>query len=79
MRKAISVQIDDGKLSAIEMYLEQKSSTLTAELEKYIEQLYGKIVPQNVRDYIEMLSAGQKPRKRRSVTDKEKPDQQDGV
>ena len=24
MRKAISVQIDDGKLSAIEMYLEQK-------------------------------------------------------
>lgn len=79
MRKAISVQIDDGKLSAIEMYLEQKSSTLTAELEKYIEQLYGKIVPQNVRDYIEMLAAGQKPRQRRSAAGKDKPEQQDGV
>jgi hypothetical protein len=36
MRKTISVPIDEGRLSAIEMYLEQKNSTLTAELEKYI-------------------------------------------
>ena len=79
MRKTISVPIDEGRLSAIEMYLEQKNSTLTAELEKYIEQLYGKIVPQNVRDYIEMLAASQKPRQRRSAADKDKPEQQDGV
>ena len=79
MSKTISVPIDDGRLSAIEMYLEQKNSTLTAELEKYIEQLYGKIVPQNVRDYIEMLAASQKPRQRRSAADKDKPEQQDGV
>jgi len=39
------------------MYLEQKSTTLAAELDKYIEQLYSKVVPQNVRDYIEMTSA----------------------
>ena len=44
-----------------------------------IEQLYGKIVPQNVRDYIEMLAASQKPRQRRSAADKDKPEQQDGV
>ncbi len=79
MRKTISVPIDEGRLSAIEMYLEQKNSTLAAELEKYIEQLYGKIVPQNVRDYIEMLAASQKPRQRRSAADKDKPEQQDGV
>lgn len=79
MRKMFSVPIDEGKLSAIEMYLEQKNSTLTAELEKYVEQLYGKIVPQNVRDYIEMLAASQKPRQRRSAADKDKPEQQDGV
>ena len=79
MRKTISVPIDEGRLSAIEMYLEQKNSTLTAELEKYIEQLYGKIVPQNVRDYIEMLAASQKPRQRRSAAGKDKLEQQDGV
>lgn len=79
MKKSISVPIDEGRLSAIEMYLEQKNSTLTAELEKYIEQLYGKIVPQNVRDYIEMLAASQKPRQRRSAADKDKPEQQGGV
>ena len=74
MKKSISVPIDEGRLSAIEMYLEQKNSTLTAELEKYIEQLYGKIVPQNVRDYIEMLAASQKPRQRRSAAGKDKPE-----
>ena len=79
MRKTISVPIDEGRLSAIEMYLEQKNSTLTAELEKYIEQLYGKIVPQNVRDYIEMLAASQKPRQRRSAAGKDNLEQQDGV
>ena len=79
MKKTVSVQIPEQKLSAIEMYLEQKNSTLTAELEKYVEQLYGKIVPQNVRDYIEMLAASQKPRQRRSAADKDKPEQQDGV
>ena len=45
MKKTISIQISEEKLSAIEMYLEQKNTTLAAELNKYVEQLYGKVVP----------------------------------
>ena len=64
MKKTVSVQISDEKLSAIEMYLEQKNTTLAAELDKYVEQLYGKVVPQVVRDYIEKMSAQERPRRR---------------
>lgn len=56
MKKLISISVGEEKLSAIEMYLEQKNTTLAAELDKYVEQLYQKNVPQNVRDFIEMMS-----------------------
>lgn len=75
MKKTVSIQIAEQKLSAIEMYLEQKNTTLAAELDKYAEQLYGKVVPQTVREYIEKMSAQQKPRQRRSADSKEKPQQ----
>jgi len=74
MKKSISVQISEEKLSAIEMYLEQKNTTLAAELDRYAEQLYGKIVPQNVREYIEKMSAQQKPRTRKSARSEDKPE-----
>ncbi|WP_418328798.1 DUF6103 family protein, partial [Ruminococcus sp.] len=54
MKKSVTVNVNEKKLSAIEMYLEQKNTTLAAELEKYVDQLYGKVVPQNVRDFIDM-------------------------
>lgn len=57
MKKLVSVSVSEEKLSAIEMYLEQKNTTLSAELEKYVEQIYSKNVPQNVRDFIDMMSA----------------------
>ena len=72
MKKTISVQIPEQKLSAIEMYLEQKNSTLAAELDKYVEQLYGKVVPQVVRNYIEKMSRQQKPRTKRSAQSEDK-------
>ena len=72
MKKTISVQISEEKLSAIEMYLEQKNTTLTAELDKYAEQLYSKIVPQNVREYIEKMSSQQKTRTRKSARSADK-------
>ena len=40
MKRSVTVNVNEEKLSAIEMYLEQKSTTLAAELDKYIEQLY---------------------------------------
>ena len=67
MKKSISISVNEEKLSAIEMYLEQKSTTFAAELDKYVEQLYGKIVPQNVRDFIDMMS-DRKPARKQKIT-----------
>ena len=63
MKKSVTVSVNEKKLSAIEMYLEQKNTTLAAELEKYADQPYGKVVPQNVRDFIDMMSAKKPARK----------------
>ena len=66
MKRSVTVNVNVEKLSAIEMYLEQKSTTLAAELDKYIEQLYSKVVPQNVRDFIDMMSEKKPARKPKS-------------
>ncbi len=74
----ISVQVDDEKLSALEMYLAQKDTTLDAELTKYTEQLYLKTVPQNVRDFIEMTGSrkpARKPRTAQHASHTEEPDE----
>lgn len=68
MKKLVSVSVSEEKLSAIEMYLEQKNTTLSAELEKYVEQIYSKNVPQNVRDFIDMMSAKKPARKPKSFS-----------
>ena len=52
-----NIEVSEEKLSALEMYLAQKNTSLDEELTKYTEQLYTKTVPQNVRDYIEMATA----------------------
>lgn len=67
MKKSVTVAVNEEKLSAIEMYLEQKNTTLAAELDKYVNQLYGKIVPQNVRDFIDMMSAKKPARKQKNT------------
>jgi len=54
MKKQISVSVESEKLSALTMYLEQKNMHLTEELDKCIDNLYHKNVPQNVRDFIEL-------------------------
>lgn len=63
MKKSVSISVNEEKLSAVEMYLEQKNTTLAAELDKYVEQLYQKNVPQNVRDFIDIMSAKKPARK----------------
>jgi hypothetical protein len=68
MKKSVSVSVSEEKFSAIEMYLEQKNTSLSAELEKYVEQLYSKNVPQNVRDFIDMMSAKKPARKSKNST-----------
>ena len=70
MKKSVSITMEEEKISAIEMYLGQKDTGLEVELVKFTEQLYVKTVPQNVRDYIDMLGE-RKPVRR--------PKKQDGV
>lgn len=66
MKKSVTVSVSEEKLSTVEMYLEQKNTTLAAELDRYVEQLYQKNVPQNVRDFIDMMSAKKPVRKPRN-------------
>ena len=75
MKRSITVQIPEEKLSAIEMYLEQKNTTLATELDKPVEQIYAKVVPQNVREYIELTSKQTVRRPRRSFESSTKPEQ----
>ncbi len=56
MKDRIILSMSVEKLSALEMYLAQRNTTLTAEIDKYAEQLYTKIVPQNVREYIDLTT-----------------------
>ena len=57
MKKTISISVDSEKLTALEMYLNQKNTKLSDELLKYTEQLYQKNVPSNVRDFIELAAS----------------------
>ncbi len=75
MKRSITIQIPEEKLSAIEMYLEQKNTTLAAELDKHVDQIYTKVVPQNVREYIELTAKQQIRRPRRSVDSTPKPEE----
>ncbi len=67
MKDKIILSMSDEKLAALEMYLAQRSTTLTAEIDKYAEQLYSKTVPQNVREYIEMTSDGKNVKRSRQL------------
>ena len=77
MKKTINMS--EEKLSALEMYLAQKNTTLDAELTKYAEQLYTKTAPQNGRDFIEMTGSRRQPRKPRTVPPRSEPVQPDKV
>lgn len=70
MKDKVNLTISDEKLSALEMYLAQKNTTLTAEIDKYAEQLYTKVVPQNVREYIEMTKPVRKIRSDKKSEDR---------
>lgn len=77
MKKSISISVSDEKLAAINMYLEQKNTSLSAEVDKCVEGLYQKYVPQNVRDFIEMTAA-KKPSKKYVNTASAKSEKQYG-
>ena len=59
MKKAmVNVPFDEEKLAAARLYMEQKDLSFDEEMIRAAEALYGKNVPANVREFID-LRAGQ--------------------
>ncbi len=58
-KTTVSITFDDEKLSAAKLYMEQKGLSFETEMEKAADALYGKYVPANVREFLEM-NAGAK-------------------
>ena len=55
----IAVRYDSEKLNALRLYLKQKDLTLETELAKAVDNLYNRVVPQGVREFVEMQAASQ--------------------
>lgn len=70
MKNTVTITLESEKLSALKSYLEQKNSSLDAELSKYCEQLYIKVVPQSVREYISMMAKQQTAVKPKRTSEK---------
>lgn len=66
----VTLTFDEEKLSALKLYLEQKGLTLDSELTAAVENIYVKIVPSHVRDYIDLragvLKSAEKKRPQKS-------------
>ena len=65
MKKCIMVGYEEEKLMALRMYAEQKGISIEEELAQAAETLYQKIVPGNVKAFLDMKTGGQKPGKKR--------------
>lgn len=65
----VTISFDEEKLSALRLYLKPKDQQVETELEKALDTLYTKTVPQGVREYIDMCAAtprsSPKPRRQR--------------
>lgn len=72
----VTISFDEEKLAALRLYMEQKDLQLEDELTKAVEGFYGKHVPANVREFIEMRSgepADPAPRARRHRPERKDP------
>ena len=67
MKNTVTITLDDKKVQALRMYLSEKKTSLDEQLSNYAEQLYGKIVPQNVRDFIDMMAKQQSAQNRKKL------------
>ena len=63
MKHNVTVSFDEEKLSALKIYLQQKDKDVEFELSKFLDLLYEKAVPANVRNYIELKVSSSTSRK----------------
>ena len=62
-KSTINIAYDEEKLSALRLFLTQKNLDLDKELDAYLDRLFSRHVPQNVRDYLDLkgCAAPEKP------------------
>ena len=53
----VEFSFDDAKLEAISLFLKEKGGNLDEELDHFMDALYKKYVPQQVREFIEKKEA----------------------
>lgn len=51
-KSTVTVQFDREKVDALKIYLGHKNTTIDIELQKTMDSLYGKYVPNLVREFI---------------------------
>lgn len=57
---SVTVQYDEEKLDTVKIFLEKKGLTLSNEIVKFIDGLYNKNVPTQVREFLELKRSSQK-------------------
>ncbi len=57
---SVTVQYDEEKLNTVKIFLEKKGLTLSEEIVKFIDGLYNKNVPSQVREFLELKRNSQK-------------------
>lgn len=57
---SVTVQYDEEKLDTVKIFLEKKGLSLSDEIVKFIDGLYNKNVPAQVREYLELKRSSQK-------------------
>ena len=55
-KTTVTIKFDQEKVDAMRVYLGHKNSYLEVELEKAMDTLYGKVVPNIVREFIKEKS-----------------------
>ena len=53
-KTTVNISFDEEKTSALKLYLDQKETSVEAELEKALDVLYAKVVPSGVREFIDL-------------------------
>lgn len=66
MKKSINVKFDEEKLFALQTYAQQKGISLEEELDQAAEALFQKLVPGNVKAYLDVKTEAQRPKKKSS-------------
>ena len=64
MKECIMVSYEEEKLLALRMYAEQRGVSVEEELAQAAEAMYQKVVPANVRAFVDMKVESQKPKRK---------------